>query len=243
MTQTAVILVAGMGSRLRPLTDSRPKALVEVAGQSILLRALNLLRAHGVDRVVLATGYLEARVRAAVSDTGMRAEFFYNPEFDTTQNAVSLALCRSALVGQSFFKLDGDVIFARGVLERLDASSAPLAVAVDGTRRLDSEAMKVRVASGRISAFGKQLRLDESAGESIGIERVDAAASAPLFEELSRAMNERRTDLYYEDIYSELIQTGQIVAEPVEVGDLPWAEIDDHQDLQRASAVIAASHE
>ena len=69
-TKTAVLLVAGIGSRLRPLTDDRPKALVDIGGETILGRAVRLLGEHGVERLVLATGYREDAVRGKRSTPG-----------------------------------------------------------------------------------------------------------------------------------------------------------------------------
>src|SRR3990167_1221321 len=115
VTRVAVILVAGIGSRLRPLTDDRPKALVDVGGETILARAVRLLHAHGVERIVLATGYREDSVRRALADAPVELAFCANPRFDSTQNSVSLALCEQAVAHEGFFKLDGDVVFRHEV--------------------------------------------------------------------------------------------------------------------------------
>lgn len=238
-TRTAVILVAGVGSRLRPLTDDRPKALVEVGGETILGRALRLLGEHGVTRAVLATGYREDSVVRALAGLRMDCVFCRNDRFDSTQNSVSLALCRQAVGEEAFFKLDGDVLFQREVLTRLDACPAELAVAVDRTRRTDAEAMKLRLGEGmRIAELGKGLSLDAAAGESIGIERLAASACRPLFDALDRAVAAGRTGLYYEDVYSELIGQGRLAAEAVDTGDLPWTEVDDRADLARAEELV-----
>src|SRR3954469_10922164 len=216
-TSTAVILVAGIGSRLRPITDDRPKALVDLDGETILGRTVRLLASYGVRKVVLATGYREDAVRAAMQNAPVQVEYCRNPEFDRTQNSVSLALCRAAVGFDAFFKLDGDVVFQRQVLDRLDESSAPLAVAVDAGRMLDAEAMKVSVAGSTILAFGKGIELEKSAGESIGIERIAGTHSRALFDALERTIARGETGLYYEDVYSQLIAEGGLHAEAVAV--------------------------
>ncbi len=237
--RTAVVLVAGVGSRLRPLTDDRPKALVDLGGETILARTLRLLRNHGVQKVVLASGYREQAVRAAVIDSGLEVIFCPNPRFDSTQNSVSLWLCREAVAGEAFFKLDGDVVFEAPVLERLEASGASLSVAVDQKRVLDEEAMKLTaLPDGTITRFGKSLPVASALGESIGIERLDAAAGLRVFEALSRASAEGRTQLYYEDVYDELIRAGQLKAQAVLVGDLPWTEVDSPEDLEQARQMV-----
>ena len=240
-TTVAVILVAGIGSRLRPITDDRPKALVDLGGETILGRTVRLLASYGVRKVILATGYREDAVRIAMQAAPILVEYCRNPEFDRTQNSVSLALCREALGPEAFFKLDGDVVFQRQVLERLDASAAELAVAVDAGRMVDAEAMKVtlsRPGALEISAFGKGIELAQSAGESIGIERISSACSAKLFPALDAAIAVGETGLYYEDVYSRLIGAGVLRAEAVPVADLPWTEVDDFSDLERARAMV-----
>jgi choline kinase len=239
-TPLAVILVAGVGSRLRPLTDDRPKALVTVGRETILGRAVRLLVEHGVDSVVLATGYREDAVKAALAATPVRALYCLNERYDSTQNAVSLALCREAVAGRAFFKLDGDVIFRKSVLDRLAASDADIAVAVDRQRPLDAEAMKVEVRDGtRIARFGKGIALEQAAGETIGIERIAERAVEPLFAALDAAVGAGRTDLYYEDVYCDLVADGRLGAQAVDVGDLPWTEVDDAADLERARELVA----
>jgi len=240
-TTAAVILVAGIGSRLRPITNDRPKALVDLGGETILGRTVRLLASYGVRKVVLATGYREDAVRAAMQNAPLAVEYCRNPEFDRTQNSVSLALCRDALGSDAFFKLDGDVVFQRQVLERLDGSAAELTVAVDAGRTLDAEAMKVTLAAPgalQISAFGKGIELSQSAGESIGIERIASSFSPVLFAALDAAIEGGETGLYYEDVYSRLIASRRLEAEAVPVADLAWTEVDDFADLERARELV-----
>ncbi len=237
-TTTAVILVAGLGARLRPLTDDRPKALMDLGGETILNRALRLLIAAGVRDVVLATGYREDQIKKAVSAVDARITFVKNEHYDTTQNSISLGLCAPWLTEKSFFKLDGDVVFQPRVLERLADSNAQLSVAVDTGRALDEEAMKVRVADGRITAFGKGIPCASAFAETIGIERLDAGAGRRVLSAIDAASQGGDRGRYYEDFYSDLIAAGQLSAAPVDVSDLPWSEVDTFEDLERARAAV-----
>jgi choline kinase len=237
---TAAILVAGVGSRLRPLTDEVPKALVKVGRSSMLERAVSALRDHGVRHFVFATGYRQQAVRAAVAALGIDAEFCLNPRYEETQNSISLLYCRAALTNVGFYKLDGDVLFEREILERLDGGGTPLVVAVDGVRPLDAEAMKVVIDKEReIVRFGKSIGVSEAQGESIGIERIAASMSATLFDAIEALDRRGIVGRYYEDVYSELIGLGSVSARAIEVGDLRWAEIDDFSDLQCAARMFA----
>jgi choline kinase len=239
-TDAAVILVAGVGSRLRPLTDDRPKALMDVGGETILNRAIRLLVAHGVQEIVLATGYREDQIRAAVRFLDVRITYFRNEAYESTQNSVSLGLCRPALRGKSFFKLDGDVVFKPDVLTRLSAARADLAVAVDSHRALDAEAMKVRAECGVISVFGKEIPVANAYAETIGIEHLTSAGGDRVLSRIGSAMAAGSRDQYYEHFYSALVAEGSISAQAVEVGDLPWSEVDTFEDLERARAAVKA---
>jgi choline kinase len=239
MIRAAVLLCAGGGTRLRPLTDDRPKALIDVGGETILARAVRLLAVAGVDDFVIATGYRAEAVRRAFERSDVAVTYCHNADFERTQNSVSLHRCAEALRGKSFFKLDGDLLFHADVITRLAADTAPLAVAVDKSGTLGDEEMKV-VAEGRdIRRFGKKLDPAHCAGESIGIEKLDASAGELLFRALGEAERSGRTDLYYEDVYSELI-AGGLSARAVDVSDLAWTEIDTSDDLEAAKKLVSA---
>ena len=233
MIERAVLLCAGAATRLRPLTADRPKCLLEVGGETILARAVRLLLSAGVRKLVIATGYRQEDVRAAMMDLPAEVTFCHNADFARTQNAVSLHHCAGVVAGHSFFKLDGDVLFNGAVLERLLADDAPLSVAVERRDDLGEEEMKVMTEGNEVRAFGKKLDPRLCAGESIGIEKLDETASLALFRALERAVAQGRTDLYYEDVYGELVGAG-MKGHAVDVTDLPWIEIDTADDLARA---------
>lgn len=203
----------------------------------MLARATEQLIAVGVEHLVFATGYREEAIREAVAALPVRTSFCRNDEYATTQNSVSLLRCAAAIGSESFFKLDGDVVFRQEVLERLLAADGAIVAAVDSGAELADEEMKVYVDGDRITHFGKGLDPAKSAGESIGIERVDSSVTARLFVALAKAEGEGRTSLYYEDVYQELIDEG-VVARAADVTDLPWIEVDTREDLTRAVALF-----
>jgi len=237
MTDLAILLCAGGGTRLRPLTDDRPKALVDVGGETILHRATRLLVAAGVREIVVATGYRAEAVRAALLDLPAKITFCHNPDFETTQNSISLLHCAGAARGRSFFKLDGDVLFHPELLPRMTQHEAPLSVAVESRDDLGDEEMKVITSGSFIEAFGKKLDPKKCYGESIGIELLSAEAGALVFDAIDAALRQGRRDLYYEDVYSELIVAG-LRARLIDVSDLPWIEVDTPADLARATAWV-----
>jgi choline kinase len=238
-TPVGVILVAGVGSRLRPLTDDRPKALVDVGGETMLGRAVRLLLAGGVGEIVLATGYREDAVRAAMAGCPVPVRYCRNDAFDRTQNSVSLWLCREAIGDRSFFKLDGDLLFRPEALGRLAQAPAGVAAAIDFRAGLGAEEMKVIAHEGRVESFGKHLDPARSSGESIGLERVSGVAVSRLFHSLGQAVDAGETTLYYEDVYARLPALG-VDLWAVDVSDLGWCEVDTPDDLEAARRQLAA---
>ena len=245
----ACILAAGIGQRLRPLTDDKPKALVEVAGKSFLDRLITQLVAVGVTELIVATGYCEDAVKRALERCPIPWVVRRNDAYDRTQNSVSLHACADALLRggpQDTFKLDGDVILDVEILRRLQATLAStrcdLVAAVDPKPGLGAEEMKVLLdaASGdRITAFGKHLDPRASAGESIGVELIAARAVSPIVDALGALVTSGTTGLYYEDVYDQLLrsQRDTLDMRAVLVGDLPWTEVDTAEDLARAGEI------
>ncbi|MDB4931826.1 MAG: hypothetical protein JWM10_4310 [Myxococcaceae bacterium] len=236
---TAILLVAGVGSRLRPLTDRRPKCLASLGGETILARQVRLLAAAGVARLVLSTGFAAEAVREALADAPLPCAFVHNPDYATTQNIVSLHRALAVVAGD-VIKLDGDVVFTDALLPRLLGRDDDAVVAVDDRQPVRDEAMKVRAVGGVAERFGKGIAVAEALGESIGVEWFGGAARATLAAAVGAAVAAGRTDLYYEDVYAEVVARG-VKMRCVGVGDLPWTEVDEPADLARAVALVRAA--
>lgn len=239
MTRTAVVLAAGVGSRLRPLTAARPKALVSLAGRPLVDHVLDALAACGLESAVVVVGYQAARLRghlAARQD--LRIACVENPAFASTNTLASLAAA-APLVGGAFLLVDGDLVFEPAVLERILGDGTRLAV--DRERALDDDAVKVAVSGGRITHVGKTLPAGALAvGESIGLAHVDRPTAAALLPLCARLLAGGARQAYYEAAFQALIEGGaRFVA--ADVTGLRWVEIDDHEDFRRAEALFAAA--
>ncbi len=236
-TTTALILVAGTGSRLRPLTADRPKALVEVAGQPMLGALLSACVTAGVESVVLVTGYHHLAIETWLADhpPGVPVTTVFNEAYERLGNAWSVYTARDALEGKSFVKLDGDLVLDGAILAGLLGCPWGSAIAMDSQVTLDEEAMKAMVdASGQVRKMGKWLPIEGSTGESIGVEKIAAADGPRLFDTIERLVRQDgKGDAYYEDAYHAMIEQGWPLG-AYDIGDGRWAEIDDARDLERA---------
>lgn len=234
----AVVLAAGVGSRLRPITLDRPKCLVPLGDETILGRMVRLLAGAGVEDLVVSTGYAAEMVHAALRDAPMRVRFVHNPDYETTQNAVSLRRALDVAPPGAVIKFDGDLVFPSALLARALAGEGSR-VLVDDRAPPRAEAMKVMCEGDYALRFGKGLDPARCRGESIGVECFAAGDRAVLEGVLRAAHDGGETDRYYEDLYDRAIDRG-VSLRCVSVADLPWTEIDDHDDLARARAMISA---
>lgn len=237
----AVILAAGRGARLAPLTDDRPKPLVEVLGRSLLLRTLDRLREAGIDdrAVIIVTGYREAMIRQVVAREGLGCELVYNPRWADWNNWYSLRVARDALRGEAFLQFDGDVVFDAPLLPRMLAGSGA-AIAVEVRPMPDDEAMKAEASDGLLRGLSKQLPAARAIGEYIGITRLDEAAAQAVFADLDQFEAEQITHEYYDHSYHRLASSGRVDFRVVDVADCRAYEVDDVADLQRAEARLTA---
>lgn len=233
-----LILAAGQATRLRPLTDDRPKCLLEVGGRTILARAVDRLYERGLETITIVDGYRGDMIRAALAadfpDLDIR--FIRNEQYATTNNAWSLHLA-AALPAGPLLLLDADIVFDGGVLDLLLAHPAPSRLALRTRGGIGIEEMKVALAAdGTVRTIGKELAPSAAAGESVGIELFSAEFVAALWPVLRRRLElERRLDEYYESAFLELIEAGWPVA-AVDIGGLDCREIDTVEDLAAARA-------
>lgn len=238
----AIILAAGRGSRLAPLTDDRPKPLVDVLGRSLLLRTLDRLREVGIEdrAVVIVTGYRSDMIEAVMRAEGLRCELVANPRWHDWNSFNSLRVARPALTGCDFLQFEGDVVFDERVLPRMVAA-AGAALAVEVRPMPDDEAMKAVVdAEGRLLELSKTLDAARSIGEYVGVTRLDRATAELVFDDLERFEPEGITHEYYDHSYHRLAVSGQARFGIVDIADCEAMEVDDVADLRRAEARLMA---
>lgn len=233
-----LVLAAGPGRRLQPLTEALPKTLLPLDdGRTILDVALANLAAVGVREVVVVTGFAAARVEeqsaALERRHGVRLELLRNERAEEWNNAYSLWLAREAFSGGALL-VNGDTVHPRSVEEiLLAATGANLLLAVDREREPTEEAMKVLLGEdGALRRINKAIDLAQAAGEYIGVAYIAPAAAGPLADALETTWR-RDPSLYYEDGFQELADRGFRV-DTAPIGAVDWVEVDDHADLARA---------
>lgn len=240
-----IVLAAGGGKRLVPLTDELPKTLLEVTedGRSILELAIANLQTVGITEITVVSGHAAHAIEAAAPGLEARYDVTltrrFNDRYATWNNAYSLWVVRDVF-SRGAVLVNGDTVHPVDVERRLLAArgSAPVLIAVDDDRSLGDEQMKVHLDGGRLTRITKTLDPATADGEYIGVTLIEAEAGEALADSLE-ATFKRDPDLYYEDGYQEHADRGgEIRAVPIGAR-VAWVEVDDHADLARARAIWA----
>ncbi|MEO3859218.1 phosphocholine cytidylyltransferase family protein [Acrocarpospora sp. B8E8] len=236
-----MVLAAGAGRRLRPYTDTLPKALVPVDGDTTILDiALRNLAAVELRDVVVIVGYQAQAVherKAALEERhGVRLTLVHNDKAEEWNNAYSL-WCAREHFAKGALLVNGDTVHPVSV-ERtlLDAPhTSDILLAVDDVKALADEEMKVTLNDGALKRITKLMDPADAYGEYIGATLIRPAAAAKLADAL-QATFERDPQLYYEDGYQELVTRGESI-HVAPIGKVDWVEVDNHDDLAKARTI------
>ena len=236
--RTAVLLAAGTGSRLKPLTDDAPKCLSEVSGVTILERLVQSLCEHGFTRLVIVVGYLDHRVRAFLDEGNdeLEIEFVINPRYATTNNLYSLWLARLT-IDEPCLLLESDVVFDSSLLLEM---LQPNRMAVSRMRPwMNGTTVTVDTAQ-HVTAF--QFANANATGEimhkTVNMYSFSRDTWRRFVQRLSSHVSAGRVNEYYETVLAEMLRDGSIAMDAVPFDKGRWYEIDTLEDLQEAELMF-----
>lgn len=252
----AILLAAGLGSRLRPVVGERPKALLEVGGRTLLDRSVERLRAAGVERLVAVVGYRAAPLVEAVERLWPGVEIVENPDFADTGSMRSLALA-AARCPDGALVLESDLIYEARALPALlgtgggatgggAADGVAATVLLSGPTGAGDEVRVTGDPDGRVREIGKGVRAGGTGaevsagptevGEFVGLSRIDGATLRAMASSHLEAGHAARNE-HYEERLSALAGAEHPVRW-IRIDDLAWAEIDREDHLERALRVV-----
>lgn len=236
----AIILAAGIGSRIHPLTDNCPKSLLKIYDKTILEMMISHIQDCHINDIVFVTGYLEEQIKEYVNINfpDLKAYFVTNEKYAETNTGFSLLLAKDFVENSDFIKFDADVVFDKEILKKLIEYPYENALCIDKNIHLDAEEIKVIIDDkNKILKASKTVDPQKAIGESIGIEKIGKNTAKLLFQELEEVMKDKKNHQeYYEVAYERLIEKGESF-HALDITGLVWVEIDTKEDFELAKNI------
>ncbi|MFY3740887.1 MAG: choline kinase [Candidatus Nitrosomirales archaeon] len=239
----AIILAAGMGSRLGEYSKHLPKTLLTVGNSTIFDRMVVGLSMIGIKDIVVITGHAASTLEthalsysSKLVNNNVNFHFIRNNNLDIG-NIYSFWLARGRM-NEDFILLNSDVVFDYGILNLLKNDIHSSSLVIDDSKTLGEEEMKVNVTEGEIiKEISKKLDPISADGEYIGIMKLSSGDATKVIEQVERLMSEKQFPLYYEDALRRIANNNDFLVACSTKG-LPWTEIDTVEDMQYAQTII-----
>ena len=239
----ALIIGAGQGKRLLPLTESTPKALINIAGKTLFEWQLDALVECGVTEIIFVAGFNIDAVRGEADRLARKhapidLRVINNPFHAIADNLATCWTARTEMTGE-YLLLNSDTLFSAPVLAKLLSSDmADVTLAIDHKDRYDSDDMKVQLSGTRLIDIGKTLEDDRVNGESIGMLLFRGEGPKKFVAALDSAMeNEAALKQWYLSVIASMASMTTI--ETANINGLDWCEIDFPHDVGIARKMIA----
>ena len=241
-----VILAAGMAKRLRPLTDTKPKCLLEVGGKTLLERTVCAMQQAGIKEFVVVTGYRGNMIRSFLENLVNLENrekpsftFLHNTDYEHNNNIYSLWMAGEVVRGKDFLLMDSDILCDPAAVVAI-AQQEETALALNRHECGEEEIKVIVDADNHITEINKTCNPKDAIGESVGIERFTSAYSTALYQELDQMIvKEGLIDVFYERCFERLIPQGHTF-KVVDTTHYFSYELDTPQDFQRAQELIPA---
>ena len=241
----AIILAAGMGKRLKELTQNNTKCMVKVNGVSLIDRMLHQIQKQNVDRIVIVVGYEREKLKEYIATLGITRPITYidNPIYDKTNNIYSLSLASDYLCEDDTLLFESDLIFEDSVLDSLVRDPRPTLALVDKYESwMDGTCVKLNE-DDNIEAFvpGKKFKFDEIKDyyKTVNIYKFSKDFSnthyVPFLDAYQKALGENE---YYEQVLRVITMLDDPVIKAKRLTGQKWYEIDDIQDLDIATSIF-----
>jgi len=239
---TALLLAAGTGSRLYPLTRNEPKCLTIINAISILERLISSLNQHGFKRLVVVTGHLENRIRDFLGNQkgDIAIDYIFSPLYKTTNNIYSLWMARE-IINEPFLLLESDLIFDESLLGSMlypdSIAVAKIQPWMNGTCVTINQSCQVKAfLSDNAESFGAIKY------KTVNIYCISLDSWHCIVKNLDRHISDGKVNDYYETVFAEMIADGSLTFKIVSFDGKPWYEIDTLEDLAEAEKLFASNN-
>lgn len=231
----ALILAAGLGSRLAPITDHCPKSMVPVNGKPILFKQIENLHENGITDITIVSGYKAEVLEEAVSSKFSGIQFIRSVDYANTNNMYSAYLAKDILKGEAFLMMNADVFYDASVIQALLECPYENAIVVEIGNYIE-ESMKVTEHKGNLSQISKKISPQEALGVSIDVYKFSTSAGQAFFNKCKEYIEEKKElKLWSEVALNDILGEVDFKACPLKGR---WLEIDNHEDLAAAERLF-----
>ena len=233
-TCRAVILAAGKGSRLVPLTENKPKCLVRVYGKPILGYQIDAFLDNGIKDIIVVAGYKFDMVKRFVDENyGGNVKVLENRDYDTTNNMYSLYLLKDYINGESFFLCNGDVIFDKTILSSYLQLEDENSTIFYDSECFSDESMKIVIdKEGYVRSISKDIKSHKASGCSIDLYFFKRKESELLFDEMRKIIEVDDNKVQWTEVaILKLVKNPEVFVKPFDIAGKRWVEIDTLEDL------------
>jgi len=228
-----VILAAGRGRRLRPLTDNTPKPLLKLNDKTIIEHQVESCKKLGLKNIVIVVGYQKDKIKRIV---GNSVKYVENKEYSNSKPGYSMWLARSYLKNKSLLHMLGDTYFDFELLKKLVNSKYPNALLVDFGAKLNKEAAKVYIKNGLVRKINKSIPLNKASGEDIGLRKFSKEFTKELFKRLDESVKKNRKNIFMHSKVSQI--ANKLPIHPISTKGYKCIEIDTIEDYENAKKIL-----
>lgn len=234
-----IILSAGIGSRLRPLTEHTPKCLVKINGKEILRYQVESFIRNGINEIILVTGYKGDMVKEFCAKNNFsQVKIIENTQYNSTNNMFSLHLAKNEVYGKEFLFCNGDVIYSSDIIQQMVEAGNKNSIGVQ-VANFNEEAMKVTIAEdGILNNISKQIEPEAAYGTSVDLYKLTASGSKKLFDTIEELLKTNKNN-WSEVALQKMMHDKSVDFYPVDIKDNKWYEIDNIDDYLNAVKMFA----
>lgn len=240
-----IILSAGVGSRLFPLTKNKPKSLIDLGdGTTLLERQIeNAVNCDIIDNIYIVTGYRSNQIEDKIKEfkDKINISIIFNPFYEMSNNLFSLWSAHFIMMERDFLISNGDNIYQDSVYNNIhNLSSNTISITIDYKDNYDEDDMKVILDNGSVKQVSKMIDMDKIDAESVGLAIVRGKNNRKIFKDKLNSLVKDITnkDKFWLEIFNSLFQDNCNIG-TYEIGIKDWGEIDFHPDIENVKSAIS----